>query len=125
MRILWFIFDLVLACGFTLRLLQLQLDKITVWLVHEPLLKLAQNRGKWVEENTMLGIERVFNWPRWQRYAEALKCIWCLGFWLGLLVLLSLWVAGGPGHAWEIWRWVAGGFTLNYVAAQVHTRLSP
>lgn len=118
--------DVLLALGFTLRLIQLVTrDDIAVWWVHQPLLRLGQRKGTWNEMHTPLGLERVFEFPRWFKYAQGLECMWCVGFWLGALVLLSLKIAGGPGHAWEIWRWTAGAFALNYVAAVLQMRLSP
>lgn len=101
--------DLLLVAGLTARLTRLVVaDDLGRWWVQVP----------------------VFNWmatrqvsPRWARYADGLRCPFCVGFHLGWLVLLSLWLAGGPGHAAEWWRWVAGAFTLNYVVAHVGSRL--
>jgi len=61
--------------------------------------------------------------PWWARYIEGLICPYCVGFWIGLVVLLSLLLVGGPGHAAEWWRWTAGAFALNYVVGHVSSRL--
>jgi hypothetical protein len=61
--------------------------------------------------------------PRWGRYLEGLECPFCVGFWIGCAVLLSLLLVGGPGHAAEWWRWATGAFALNYVVGHVSKRL--
>jgi hypothetical protein len=61
--------------------------------------------------------------PRWGRYLEGLTCPFCVGFWVGLAVLLSLLLVGGPGGAAEWWRWATGAFALNYVVGHVAKRL--
>lgn len=60
------------------------------------------------------------------RLVAGLNCPFCVGWWIGALVLLSLALVGGPDSestAANIWRWVAGAFALNYVAAHLGSRL--
>lgn len=60
------------------------------------------------------------------KLVSGLSCPFCVGWWLGVLVLLSLWAVGGPSStstAAEVWRWVAGALALNYVAAHIGARL--
>jgi hypothetical protein len=53
--------------------------------------------------------------PWWAKYLSGLTCPFCVGFWVGLAVLLSLLLVGGPGDAPDWWRWASGAFALNYV----------
>jgi hypothetical protein len=46
-----------------------------------------------------------------------------VGFWIGLAVLLSLLLVGGPGDADVWWRYATGAFALNYVVGHVSGRL--
>jgi hypothetical protein len=105
--------DLALALLATLRLTRLvTTDSIGQWWLYSPLYKRAYGRPS------------VTTKPRrWAKYVEGLQCPFCVGFWIGCLVLLSLWLVGGPGHAAEWWRWLAGAFALNYVVGQVSGRL--
>jgi hypothetical protein len=57
--------------------------------------------------------------PPWSKYLEGLTCPFCVGFWIGLVGVLSLWLVGGPGDAAEWWRWLAAPFALNYVVGHV------
>lgn len=60
------------------------------------------------------------------RLVSGLSCPFCVGFWIGVLVLLSLALVGGPSSdstAADVWRWVAAPFALNYVVAHVGARL--
>lgn len=60
---------------------------------------------------------------RWLFWQSGLACPFCIGFYIAGAVLLSLFLVGGPGDAAEPWRWVAGWFTLNWIAAHVGSRL--
>lgn len=100
--------DLLLALGLTLRLSRLiTADDIGLWWVRVP----------------------AYQWARryemgWRGSLQSgLSCLFCVGFWVGVAVLGSLAWAGGPGEAAELWRWVAGAFTMNWVAAHLGTRL--
>lgn len=52
-----------------------------------------------------------------------LDCPFCCGFWIGVLGLLVLWLVGGPGDAADWWRYAAGAFALNWLAAHIGGRL--
>lgn len=105
--------DLLLALGLALRATRLLTgDSLGLWWVREPAQQWAL-RGK-----TAPSRKRRID------YVEGLGCPYCVGFWIGCAVLLSLALAGGPGAGtWEPWRWVAGAFTMNYIAAHLGARL--
>lgn len=105
----WHVLDVVLALGATARLARLIItDEIGRWYVVGPILRWAQRTG---------GAERAHWWD------ALLGCPFCIGYWIGCAVLGSLWLVGGPGEAWEPWRWGAATLTLNYVAAHLGSRL--
>lgn len=116
------IFDLLLALGLCLRLTRLVVnDDISLWWVRHPAQQWAMSHDSLPSASPYSDPEWV---PRWRsKLVLGLSCPWCVGFWIGCLVLLSLYVAGGPGHVWELWRWVAGAFTLNWIAAHIGPRL--
>lgn len=120
------IFDLLLSIGLTLRLTRvITQDDIGLWYVRGPVAMWAMRHEPLSPPNItpdgFLG-EREYV-PGWRgRLSLGLSCPFCIGFWVGVLVLLSLWLCGGPGHAWDPWRWVAGAFALNWVAAHVGAR---
>jgi hypothetical protein len=105
------IFDILLALGLTLRLTRLiVVDDAGLWFVRMPVFH-------WAEKHDPQG-------RGWQgKLNTGLDCPFCIGFWIGCGVLLSLYLAGGPGDVTEAWRWVAGAFTLNWVAAHVGSRM--
>jgi hypothetical protein len=107
-----FVFDLALLLLATARCTRLvTTDNLPgQWWIYGPLYKRAYGR-------------RGETPPRWARYLEGLTCPFCVGFWIGCVGLLSLWLVGGPGHAEEWWRWLAGAFAMNYVVAHVSARL--
>lgn len=107
--------DLLLALGLALRATRVITgDDIGLWYVRGP-------AAMWATSNDY----DYQGSPIWrQRLVSGLGCPYCVGFWVGCVVLLSLWLAGGPGvGTWEPWRWVAGAFTMNYIAAHLGARL--
>lgn len=102
--------DLLLALGLTLRLSRLVVtDDIGLWFVRGP-------AAVWA-------IHREPNASGWRSKLQlGLSCPFCVGFWIGCLALLSLWLVGGPGHAHEAWRWVSGAFALNWIVGHVAAR---
>lgn len=118
-------FDLALLIGLTLRLTRLVVrDDLGQWFIWTPALAWVQR----AEPNDLATGEGDLS-PRanrrW-RLVSGLDCPFCVGFWLGALATGSLYLAGGPGsdESWiEVWRWVAGIFTLNYIAAHIGSRL--
>lgn len=101
--------DVLLALGCTMRLTRLiTTDHLGRWWIGDPA-TLRANHGR---HRTLWG------------YIDALvHCPYCIGFWIGNIVLTSLYLTGGPGDTTEPWRWVTGAFTLNYVAAHIGVRL--
>lgn len=128
--------DLLLLLGLTLRTTRLITgDSIPGdWWIKDPLERLetaADNRdsanaplGKtWLESARAKRMEETGEWQRRWRYLDGLDCPFCVGLWIAGATTLSLLLVGGPGDAAEWWRWVAGAFTLNYLAAHVGSRL--
>jgi hypothetical protein len=104
--------DLMLALGLTLRLSRVVTgDDIGKWWLHGPTYLWA-NRTP----DPKAKVRRL----KWQ---SGLNCPFCVGFWIGCAVLASLWLVGGPGHAAEWWRWIAGAFALNWVVGHTATRM--
>jgi hypothetical protein len=112
MTVLLTLFDVFLLAGLTARLSRLvTTDDIGVWWVQTPAGKWAVNRS--TPERRHKAIQ----------YVEGLECPYCVGFWIAVATTFSLWLAGGPGDAAELWRWAAAAFTLNYVVAHISSRL--
>ncbi len=114
-----FALDLLLVLGFTMRLTRFALtDDLGEWLFRRPAYRLLLGHPN----------ARVHppysNWR--EKAASGLDCPFCIGFWIGVAVLVSLALVGGPADLSEAavwWRWIAGAFTLNLVAAHVGARL--
>lgn len=81
------------------------------WWIYGPLYKRAYGQGSHHKA------------PKWGKYLEGLTCPFCVGFWVCVVAVLLLWLVGGPGHAAEWWRWVAGAFALNYVVGHLSGRM--
>lgn len=107
------LFDLLLLILATLRVTRLvTTDNLPgQWWIYGPLYKRAYGRGAGAST------------PRWAKYIEGLTCPFCIGFWIGLVGAVSLYLVGGPGDADIWWRWLAGVFALNYVVGHVSGRL--
>lgn len=83
---------------------------------------------RWVREPVMRRLTTVpFPSRRhtlWGYVHGLVGCPFCIGFWIGVGVLVSLWLAGGPGSGTsDVWRWVAAPFALNYLAGHLAVRL--
>ena len=101
--------DIALLVLASLRITRLvTTDSIGQWWLYAPLLKKAYSQTPP---------------PKWSKYVEGLVCPFCVGFWVGLIGLALLTIAGGPGDAAVWWRWLAGAFALNYVVGHVSGRL--
>lgn len=132
-------FTVLLAVLATARLVRLIVaDDVGLWYVRGPAALWAVNREadhlppipEPEPQNDDLVLDlREQEAPRlgWRsRLVSGLSCPFCVGFWLGCLVLVTLALVGGPdarGTAADVWRWVAAAFALNYVVAHVGTRL--
>lgn len=115
--------DLLLALGLTLRTTRIITgDDIGLWWIRGPITFWAMRHDTHQTVGTFGPSETVI--PGWRsKISIGLTCPFCIGFWIAGAVLLSLSLAGGPGDAAEWWRWVAGWFTLNWLAAHVGSRL--
>lgn len=122
--------DCLLALGLTLRLVRLAVfDDLGKWYLVYPAQRWLVNHersqgvgGEYrAHEFNGTVVAEPLGWR--QRLVAGVDCPWCIGFWIGVAVLASLWLVGGPGDAAEWWRWTAGAFTLNYVAAHLGPRL--
>ena len=80
------------------------------WWIYGPLYKKAFRRGSG-------------HVPRWAKYMEGLGCPFCVGFWIGLLAVLSVLLWGPLGHMPDWWRWAAAPFAFNYVVGHVARNL--
>lgn len=103
----WFL-DVLLLVLATLRVSRLvTTDSIPGrWWIYAPLNRKAYRRGPQ-------------HLPRWAQYLDGLDCPFCVGFWIGLVGLATLILAGGPGHADDWWRFLAAAFGMNYVVGHV------
>ena len=94
-----FIFDIVLLVLAALRITRFVLiDSLGRWWFVGPALKRTRNR------------------PKAAKYVEGLfSCPFCIGFWISLVGVVSLYLAGGPGDASVWWRAAAGVWALSYL----------
>lgn len=113
------VLDVLLVLGLTLRLTHLVIaDDLGKWFVQEPANRWAGDGWRWNDAEEEL---EPTTWKA--KLVSGLDCPWCIGFWIGCLCLLTLALVGGPGHAAEWWRWIAGAFTVNYICAHSGARL--
>lgn len=105
--------DLLLVLGATLRITRFIItDDLGLWWVRGPLYVWANDH------------EHDVGPMGWRtKVASGLTCPHCVGFWLGCVVLGSLWLVGGPGHAPDWWRYASGALTLNWCAAHINARM--
>lgn len=101
--------DLALLIFVTLRLTRfVTTDSLGQWWIIGPLTKQAYGKGEK---------------KAWSKYLDGLTCPFCVGFWIGCVALLSLYLVGGPGEADLWWRYAAGAFALNWVVGHVSAYL--
>lgn len=109
----------LLAAGFTARLTRLvMVDDVGLWFLRGPL-------SSWAIRRTPAGRDGS-RWGWRMALVSGLTCPFCIGFWIGAVVLGSIVLLGGLDStttAATVWRWVAGVFTLNYVIAHIGSRL--
>lgn len=128
--------DLLLLLGATLRVVRLVVadDFPGTWLIRQPAERwAAANDWRYVVKDTQM-IEDAHGLafsgqidqepdPGWRTKAvEGLSCPFCIGLWIAAGMVLILAAVGGPGHATDWWRIVAGILTLNWVAAHLGVR---
>lgn len=113
--------DLLLAAGLTARLTRLVItDDLGQWWLRDPLDAWFHRMDRPYDD---WGPPPVSRRMRWHKYLSGLVCAYCVSFWTASAVLASLWALGGPGHAPDTWRYIAGAFTLSYVTAHIGVRL--
>jgi len=109
----------LLIVGFTLRLTRFIItDSLGHWWIQDPIDRaMARYADRKIAEAQQAGTSPEDPW--WWKYRAGLWCPYCVGFWVGVAVIASylLW-----GHT-ELWKVVAGAFTLNWVTAHVGARL--
>lgn len=60
----------------------------------------------------------------WQaKLVKGLDCPFCVGFWIGAGVLLSLAIARAVPPLLPVWRFVAGVWALNYVTGHISAKM--
>lgn len=57
------------------------------------------------------------------KLVKGLDCSFCVGFWLGALVLLAEIVAPRIPVVRHLWRFAAGALALNYVTGHISARI--
>ena len=121
--------NLLLALGFTLRLTRFVTeDWLGHWWIVQPARRWALKEFHSLRYATAEVIDeewngaQVFTTTR-QKIVKGLDCPFCVGFWLGALVLLSLVVTRAVPALLPLWRFVAGTFTLNYIVGNVSSRI--
>jgi len=115
--------DLLLVLGLTLRLTRLIVtDDLGLWWVRGPASFWAMRHDTHQTVNAgALSEQIIVGWR--SKLSVGLSCPFCIGWWVGCAVLASLAAVGGPGDAAELWRWIAGAFSLNWIAAHIGSRL--
>lgn len=101
-----FIFDIVLLVLAALRITRFVLiDSLGRWWFVGPALKRTRNKKS-------------------EKYVEGLlSCPFCIGFWISLVGVATLYAAGGPGQAALWWRALAGVWALSYLVGHGVNRL--
>lgn len=132
MQTAWFLFDLLLLLGATARITRLiTTDDLGLWWVRYPAMRWAvradhavdERRG--ISQHRMATMTETKEWePGWRgKLVTGLSCPFCVGFWVGVVLVATLALAGGPGEASPLWRYLMAPFTLNYITAHTAVRL--
>lgn len=141
----------VLILGGTLRLTRLvTTDDLGQWLLRDPLSRWAVRKenarrramrevidrmnaeeGE-IEEGAVLLLQRwqaqlddLESWVTWQgRIVSGLWCPFCVGFWIGLIVL-AVTVLVAPLAVWitVVWTLILAALTLNYAAGHLSAKI--
>lgn len=83
-----------------------------------PELSRAQADALWAESQTP---EPANGWR--SKAVKGLDCPFCVGFWIGGLVLLAAVILPRVPVLGGLWRFGAGALALNYVVAHVSSRI--
>jgi hypothetical protein len=124
--------DLLLILGGALRLTHLIThDKIGEWAVVGPARKWARpyeeaaqsvafKRGVTPDEIAL--IETGTLSPEGKLFS-GLECPWCVGFWIGGVVIIGTLTIGRLPIVGTLWRIALGALSLNYVVGHVSSRI--
>lgn len=132
--------DVLIICLATLRLTRLvTTDDLGEWMLRGPLQSWAYRRDRAAENESRekLGLGPLPPFSRvptgWRtKLTDGLDCPHCVGYWLGLLVLLAALLAGAPSTLpWLassplpllVWRVICGSLALNYLVGHISARL--
>ena len=116
--------DLLLILGATLRLTRLAVvDDLGVWWLQDPITRWAVSReGSTVTyEDGSYAADPDRGWRN--KLAEGTTCGFCIGFWIGCLVIGSWLIASHTDTLTFAWRIGALAFTLNYLAGHISGRM--
>lgn len=115
---------LLLVLGATMRLTRFIItDELGSWLIKAPARRWANYAEQvpdpqtWSETTLEEAPDPDAGWR--SKIVSGLDCPFCVGFWLGALVLLSYAMFGKT----RLWQFVAGVFSLNEIAAHAGSRL--
>ena len=101
--------DVALVVGATARLTRLvTTDDLGEWWIRDPAFQVAN----W-------HMIRTGELPWWDKYRSGLSCGWCVGYWIGVLVLVTSRTRRGHGAC----RFTAATLTLNLVTAPIVGKL--
>lgn len=102
------IFDLILLTLATTRVTRfVTTDSLGEWLIRDPA------EAWWLKKGG--------SWRA--KLISGLECPYCVGFWLGVIAIAVLMLAGGPGDAALWWRLASGAFALNTVVGVLGGKL--
>jgi len=121
--------NLILAALATLRLTRfITTDYLGHWWIVQPARRWALREfhslryaNAEVIDEEWNGAHLIVGWR--QKLVKGLDCPFCVGFWLGAAVLLSLALVRAVPPLLPFWRIVMGTFALNYVTGHVSSRI--
>lgn len=103
--------DLALIAGCSARLTRVVVsDHVGAWFILDPVDRALERNGA-----------DPGGWAA--RAALGLQCPFCVGTWLGFATLASYLIARRSRATLALWRFVAGGLSLNYLVGHVSSRI--